>query len=169
LTLTGGLPYFGGAGNNYSMHAIAEAVTRVRSNPGTYALVGANGGVLSKYSVGIYGTAPTEFRPDRSSQLQGRIDQLPTPGHAAHPDGWARIEAYTVTHGRSDRTGIVIGLLEDDDRRFVATARGDARMLELLECAEQPVGERVFVKAFADRNRVTVSNDHAAVLFPDQR
>ena len=26
LTLTGGLPFFGGAGNNYSMHAIAEAV-----------------------------------------------------------------------------------------------------------------------------------------------
>ena len=28
LTLTGGLPFFGGAGNNYSMHAIAETVQR---------------------------------------------------------------------------------------------------------------------------------------------
>ena len=28
LTLTGGLPFFGGAGNNYSMHAIAETVAR---------------------------------------------------------------------------------------------------------------------------------------------
>ncbi|NED69845.1 acetyl-CoA acetyltransferase, partial [Streptomyces sp. SID10244] len=26
LTLTGGLPFFGGPGNNYSLHAIAEAV-----------------------------------------------------------------------------------------------------------------------------------------------
>ena len=33
LTLTGGLPFFGGPGNNYSMHAIAEAITRVRSEP----------------------------------------------------------------------------------------------------------------------------------------
>ena len=33
LTLTGGLPYFGGPGNNYSMHAIAAAVERVRADP----------------------------------------------------------------------------------------------------------------------------------------
>jgi acetyl-CoA C-acetyltransferase len=166
LTLTGGLPYFGGAGNNYAMHAIAEAVARVRSSPGTFALVGANGGVLSKYSVGIYGSTPTNVRPDRSAELQRRIDELTTPAHAAHPDGWARIEAYTVTHGREQRTAIVIGRLESDDRRFVATAHDDARMLELLECAEEPVGERVFVKALADRNCVTVSKDQVAALFP---
>src|SRR3546814_1784447 len=41
LTLTGGLPFFGGAGNNYSAHAIAEAVQRVRANRGAFALVGA--------------------------------------------------------------------------------------------------------------------------------
>ena len=29
LTLTGGLPFFGGAGNNYSMHGIAETVGRM--------------------------------------------------------------------------------------------------------------------------------------------
>lgn len=52
LTLTGGLPYFGGAGNNYSMHGIAEAADRLRATPGGYALVSANGGVLSKTSVG---------------------------------------------------------------------------------------------------------------------
>ena len=34
LTVTGGLPFFGGAGNNYSMHAIAETVARVRAQPG---------------------------------------------------------------------------------------------------------------------------------------
>ena len=53
LTLTGGLPYFGGAGNNYSMHAIAETVRVMRDRPGLHGLVGANGGTLSKYSVGI--------------------------------------------------------------------------------------------------------------------
>src|SRR5690606_35235600 len=66
LTLTGGLPFFGGAGNNYSMHAIAEAVTLLRERPGEYGLVGANGGMLSKYSVGVYSTAPTPWRADGS-------------------------------------------------------------------------------------------------------
>ena len=54
LTLTGGLPYFGGPGNNYSMHAIAEVVDRVRRDQGSYGLVIANGGYLSKHSAGIY-------------------------------------------------------------------------------------------------------------------
>ena len=52
LTVTGGLPYFGGPGNNYSMHAIATMAEKLRSAPGTFGFVGANGGFLSKYSVG---------------------------------------------------------------------------------------------------------------------
>lgn len=39
LTVTGGLPYFGGPGNNYVTHAIAEMVQRVRAKPGAYGLV----------------------------------------------------------------------------------------------------------------------------------
>ena len=67
LTLTGGLPFFGGPGNNYSMHAIAETVQRARQAPGSYGFVGANGGVMSKYSAGVYSTRPAEWVPDRSA------------------------------------------------------------------------------------------------------
>src|SRR3546814_14963988 len=38
-TVTGGLPFFGGAGNNYSMHAIATMAERLRASPGDYGLV----------------------------------------------------------------------------------------------------------------------------------
>ena len=34
LTVTGGLPYFGGAGNNYALHAIATMVQRLRAYAG---------------------------------------------------------------------------------------------------------------------------------------
>src|ERR1700751_4472197 len=78
LTLTGGLPFFGGAGNNYSMHGVAETVARMRSTPGQFGLVGANGGILSKYSVGVYSTTPAEWKPDRSAELQAQIGSLPT-------------------------------------------------------------------------------------------
>lgn len=74
LTLTGGLPFFGGAGNNYSMHAIAETVQRMRAEPGTFGFVGANGGLMSKYSVGVYSTTPAEWRADDSAALQREID-----------------------------------------------------------------------------------------------
>ena len=54
----GGLPFFGGAGSNYSLHAVAEVVRRVRREPGVPGLVGANGGQLSKYAVGVYSARP---------------------------------------------------------------------------------------------------------------
>ena len=78
LTLTGGLPYFGGPGNSYSLHAIAETVAEMREKPGRYGLVGANGGTMSKYSVGIYSTLPVDWRSDRSSERNDEIASLPT-------------------------------------------------------------------------------------------
>ncbi|HWF68926.1 MAG TPA: enoyl-CoA hydratase-related protein, partial [Mycobacterium sp.] len=167
LTLTGGLPFFGGAGNNYSMHAIAEAVDRVRSKPGSYALVSANGGILSKTSVGIYSTTPAPLRPDDSARLQRQIHQLDCPAHVVHPTGWATIETYTVQHGRGGKTGIVLGRLEADDGRFIAqVAPGDDELMTMLENAEQPIEQRVYVTAFGYGNRVTVSEAKAAQLFP---
>ncbi|SNQ45246.1 putative enoyl-CoA hydratase [Frankia canadensis] len=158
LTLTGGLPFFGGAGNNYSMHAIAETVRAMRASPGTYGLVGANGGALSKYSVGIYSTAPTPWRLDDSGRLQAEIDAWDPAPVAYHADGWATIETFTVGHDRADApVGIVVGRLERDGRRFLATAvAGDEEMLALLG-DEQPIGERIFARAFGNGNRVATS------------
>jgi acetyl-CoA C-acetyltransferase len=161
LTVTGGLPFFGGAGNNYSLHAIAETVQRAREVPGSYGFVGANGGIMSKYSVGVYSTRPAAWTPDRSTELQAEIDGWPTPEHALAADGWATIETYTVKHGRDGaRTGIVIGRLGADGRRFVAC--GDDRDPEILDLltAPEPIGERVYVRSFEFGNRVATTDTH---------
>ncbi|MEW9551894.1 acetyl-CoA acetyltransferase [Nonomuraea sp. NPDC050783] len=156
LTVTGGLPFFGGAGNNYSMHAIAEVVGRLRAAPGTYGLVGANGGMLSKYSAGVYSTAPAPWRPDRCAALQAEIDSWPAVPHTVRADGRATIETCTVKHGRGGRrTGIVIGRLEADGRRFLATADDD-RTLDLLSTGE-PFGQRVHARSADSGNRVAVT------------
>jgi len=159
LTVTGGLPFFGGAGNNYSMHAIAEIAQRVRAHPGSYGFVGANGGIMSKYSVGVYSTAPAPWRPDDSAGLQAEIDRWPTVAQARQADGWATIETYTVKHGRDGaRTGIVVGRLEADGRRFLARADDrDGDLLALLGAAEEPVGERVYARCVEFGNRVTTT------------
>jgi acetyl-CoA C-acetyltransferase len=155
FTLTGGLPYFGGAGNNYSMHAIVEAVQRVRSNRGSSALVSANGGILSKTSVGIYGTTPTPIRPDRSAELQARIDVGVTAARERHATGWATIETFTVRHGRSGKVGVVVGRLDGSGRRFIARVDDhDAELLDVLEHAAQPIGQRLYVTARDGRNIV---------------
>jgi len=158
LTVTGGLPFFGGAGNNYSMHAIAETVARARAAPGSYGFVGANGGYMSKYSAGVYSTAPAVWRPDTSGPLQAEIDAWAAPAQVQHADGWAAIETYTVKHGRDGtRTGIVIGRLEDGGRRFVACAGDrDSAIIGLLTVGE-PAGQRVCVRSFSYGNRVTLT------------
>jgi acetyl-CoA C-acetyltransferase len=167
LTLTGGLPFFGGAGNNYSMHAIAETVRCARTQPGSFGFVGANGGIMSKYSAGVYSTAAAPWAPDRSADLQAEIDSGAAPGEAVRADGWATIETYTVRHSRGGRrTGIVIGRLEADGRRFVATGDDDS-LLGLLTSGEA-FGARVITRSFGIGNRVTTSEQQMNDLFPPE-
>src|SRR5690348_16279955 len=166
LTLTGGLPFFGGPGNNYSMHAIAEAVQRARSAPGSYVLVGANGGVMSKYSAGVYSATPAPWTPDRSADLQAEIDGWDAPEQAYVADGPAVIETYTVKHARDGgRTGIVVGRLDRDGRRVIA--RGDdPELLDLLTAAKEPIGQPVYVRSSGTGNRVTTTRARMDALFP---
>ena len=166
LTLTGGLPFFGGAGNNYSMHAIAETVQRARRAPGSFGLVGANGGIMSKYSAGVYSTTPAPWIPDDSTSLQAEIDGWDAPEQARHGDGPAVIETWTVRHARDGRrTGIVVGRLDRGGARFVAMGE-DEDLLALLTGARDPVGQPVYVRPSGPANRVTVSRARMDVLFP---
>jgi acetyl-CoA C-acetyltransferase len=138
LTVTGGLPYFGGPGNNYALHAIAEMVMQLRERPGAYGLSTANGWFLTKQSVGIYSTKPFEGKWERQppSVIQAQIDALPHPEIVEKPEGRATIETYTVVHGREGvRMGIVIGR-DAEDRRFVAQTPDDPDVLRDLESRE---------------------------------
>lgn len=170
LTVTGGLPFFGGAGNNYSMHAIAETVQKLRDKPGTYGFVGANGGIMSKYSAGVYSTTATEWRADpvAEAEAQAAVNDAPAPPQVTRARGWATIETYTVTHDRKgNRTGIVIGRLETTGERFVArNVPGDDAILGLLTDTPEPIGQRVWVFSTGPGNRVTTTPQRAAELNP---
>ncbi len=167
LTVSGGLPFFGGPGNNYSMHAIADTVARARAAPGTYGLVGANGGILSKYSVGIYSTLPTAWQPDDSARLQHEIDEQKPVSHAMRVDGWATLETFTVVtdrdgHGR----GIAVGrLLETGQRFFANTVSDDHEMLQIL-ASDQPVGTRIYARSYGIGNRFAASPEALGRLMP---
>lgn len=62
--------------------------------------MGANGGMLSKYSAGVYSTTPVPWRPGHSAALQARLDAGPVAPQSPHADGWATVESYTVVHAR---------------------------------------------------------------------
>jgi acetyl-CoA C-acetyltransferase len=121
LTLTGGLPYFGGPGNNYAMHAIAEVAARCRAAPGSLGFVFANGGYLTKHSFGVWSTAPRPFARTDPSICQREVDRMDGPLLVERPDGAGRIETFTVIHDRGvPRFAILISRLADSGHRFLA-------------------------------------------------
>ncbi len=156
LTLTGGLPYFGGPGNSYSLHGIAETVVAMRDKPGAFGLVGANGGIMSKYSVGVYSTTPTGWAPDRSTELQAEIAALPKVPVTRNATGTGTIETYSVRYDWPERTGIIIGRLDADGSRFMAISTDEA--LVALMSDGDPLGAAIRVTAGEDgKNRAVLA------------
>lgn len=142
LTVTGGLPYFGGPGNNYVTHAIVGMVERLRAAPGSLGLVSGLGWYMTKHAVGIYGAA-APARPwarPHAEALQARIDGLVHPTAVATATGRARIETYTVVHDREGiaSNALIVARLEDGTRTF-ASLDSDPEALALLE-REEMVG-----------------------------
>jgi acetyl-CoA C-acetyltransferase len=160
LTVTGGLASFGGPGNNYTMHAIASVVDRIRHNSRLKAMVTANGWYNSKHAIGIYGAEPPDYpwedRDDSSVQKAIDAETLSEPINQA--EGILTIEAYMI---RYDQLGLperatVIGRLQDG-RRALAGVRadiGDLRKLERIELVGK-TGE-VRYDAVSGRNQITL-------------
>lgn len=136
LTITGGLPFHGGAGNNYVMNSIASMVDVLRANPGRYGLVTANGGYLTKHAAGLYSTTPTEvagpvpFVREDPAVYQAQIDATARPEVVERPDGEATVETWTVRFGRENTPegGIVIGR-DARGRRFCSVTPDDPDLL----------------------------------------
>lgn len=150
LTVTGGLPYFGGPGNNYSMHGIASMVEWLRAHPEQLGFVGANGGFLSKYAVGIYSTKPRAFSVCDSAALQQDLDAIPDQPFTEEPDGTGVIETYTIEYARdgAPKLAIIVGRLEGSDLRFIANTDDESTLKHLVEV--EPIGLSVVV-AHKDR------------------
>ena len=131
LTLTGGLPFFGGAGNNYTLHGICEVVSACRKTPGALGLAHGNGGWMSKQAVGIYSAEwkAGDVFADKV-EIARKVAAQSAPGQADKPSGEAIMESYIVRHKRGVPSGaVIIGQLPDK-RRFYAVLQEDN--LEIL-------------------------------------
>jgi acetyl-CoA C-acetyltransferase len=155
FTVTGGLPYFGGPGNNYVMHSIAEMVQRMRKQPGAFGLVTANGNYVTKHAAGLYSTEPlVEWSREEPSVLQRELDTLPKAPFTETPDGASVIESYTVIHSKTGpELGIVVGRLLKDNVRFVANTPDDPALFADLE-ARDALGCRGIVRRHADGRNI---------------
>jgi acetyl-CoA C-acetyltransferase len=147
-TVTGGLAYAGGPGNNYSTHALAAMVERLRASPGQVGYVSALGMTATKHAVSIL-SADTA----RVAAATGRgTSHLPVPDKVnfgpplVHEPaaGVATVESYTVEFDRAGspvRTYFILRL--GDGRRTVAN--GDLADVASL-ITEEAVGKRGWVE-----------------------
>ena len=138
LTVTGGLPFFGGPGNTYSLHALAEMHGRLAGTLRS-GLVFANGGWMSKGAGAWLSGAPADYSPalpaDRIAPERETVTESCT----------GQLEAFTYAHGRdgSPERGTALVRVRHTDRAL-AVAEGEA--LARLARDPSPIGAEVRVE-----------------------
>ena len=128
ITVTGGLPFSGGAGSNYMLHSIAAMASVLREDAGAVGMVSGVGMHMTKHVYGVYSTTPGPVAlPD------------PSPAPATVPivdvhEGPVTVASYTVAHakGGEPEWGLVIADLPEGQRAY-----GRVEDPELLADMEQ--------------------------------
>lgn len=100
VTVTGGLPYFGGPASNYMTHSIASIADVLRHDPGSYGIVSGVGMFMTKHVYGVYSTEPGPMTPPDDTAAQVRVDKVSRPEIIDTYEGPALIATYSVVHGR---------------------------------------------------------------------
>ena len=102
ITVTGGLACFGGPGNNYCTHAIAEMVKQLRDGKGKVGYVSGLSMAAAKHAASIFSTDPTRIAAaDREAPFVPPPIQS-TPEMVDTPEGNGTIETYTVNFDREN-------------------------------------------------------------------
>ncbi|KAF2118482.1 hypothetical protein BDV96DRAFT_488169 [Lophiotrema nucula] len=152
VTLLGGLTSFGGAGNNYSMHALTEMTRALRGGRGKKGLVLANGGVLSYQYVVVLSKEPrTEGGAYPENALPKEITDVPAPDLVFDPEGEGTVEwlqfanslkTYTVEFSRdgSPLRGYIIGRLKSNNMRFLANTGDDDTLRQMASGKDEIIG-----------------------------
>jgi acetyl-CoA C-acetyltransferase len=142
LTLTGGLTFGGGPGNNYTSHGIAQAVDALRAAPGTVGLVTGLGWYATKHSVGILGSRPPVHNGRDGfawRNVQTDVDALPQCTVDSEATGPVRVETYTVTFDRDGQPGRgILACRTHDDRRAWGSVNDADTLLSL--CTHEGIG-----------------------------
>ncbi len=148
LTLTGGLGFFGGPGNNYSLHAVATLAEKIASGEVSNGLVTALGWFMHKHAAGIYGSEPNsrEIKEDHIKDQQDPLaGETPMPIKDVVNDSGI-IETYTVIFSidQTPSYAVIYGKTMEKDR-FVAQTRHHPDIYKYL-MQKSRVGQTVNIK-----------------------
>jgi acetyl-CoA C-acetyltransferase len=167
ITLTGGLGFFGGPGNNYNLHAVVTLADKIAGGEKKTGLVTALGWFMHKHAAGVYGTSPPEstFQAgDIEDHDSGPVGDEPVPIRPEVNDTGV-IETYTVIYNR-DRApshAVVYGKTLDG-YRFIARTPVHPEVFTRLTYQNQ-VGQPVRIRfdAYSGINIATLDNVRVGV------
>ena len=162
LTVTGGLPYFGGPGNNYTTHGIATLTDLLREGIGAGTRLGLATGLgwfATKHALGVYGSTPPPagFQRADTTAAQQAIDATA----AEMADGLDAPEPATVVAATvwRDNDGTAAGapvVARLADGRQMALSPADDQVVVAMGGTDMPglIGGSVVVQAGAPRYRL---------------
>ena len=145
LTVTGGLPYFGGPGANYAAHALVRFVHAARASAGPRLSVGL-GGAAGDFGVCILDAAapaaPFSFDEgtEVTAELRARDVRV-----APEREGEVTVTAMTVAHDRNDGPVRAPMIVRFDDGTL-AGARSPSVAATRALAGTSLVGQRVRVR-----------------------
>jgi len=148
LTLTGGLGFFGGPGNNYSLHAVATLADAIKNGRVRNGMITSLGWFMHKHAAGIYSSDPGESdltHQDLEDAKECKVGNPPV-DIINDASGEGVIETYTVLYSRDGAPSFaIIYGKTDKGLRFVAKSHPDGSMVEQLLSGNQ-VGAAVCLK-----------------------
>jgi acetyl-CoA C-acetyltransferase len=162
LTVTGGLPYFGGPGNNYTTHGIATLCDALRQGDGSDTRIGLATGLgwfVTKHALGLYATRPPPggFHRGDTATAQTAIDSsaVEVATRLDSPET-ATVVAATVWR---DNDGVAAGapvVARLADGRRMALAPADDEVVAAMGDTDMPglIGGSVVVGAGEPRYRL---------------
>ncbi|MEW6444148.1 MAG: acetyl-CoA acetyltransferase [bacterium] len=152
LTVTGGLPYFGGPGNNYVLHAICRMAEVLRAHPGKAGLVHGLSWYFHKNAFGVYRSVPAAggWRPVDPEPFFREIRSLRPPAVLERAEGEGTIETYTAIYeGDEPVHGFVIARTEGG-ARFAARVEDDPATLREM-VSREVIGDKGKVRHDSNR------------------
>ncbi|MGX1811663.1 crotonase/enoyl-CoA hydratase family protein [Nocardia sp. NPDC055321] len=131
LSVTGGLTFGGGPGNNYGGHAVATLVQRLRAEPAAYGLATSLGWYLTKHALGVYSATP----PARAYEhLTPVIEHPPTRRARTGYQGPAVVEAYTLPYDRDgEPEAAIVSLLTAAGERILLRTNDSGTVTALAD------------------------------------
>jgi acetyl-CoA C-acetyltransferase len=152
LSVTGGLPYFGGPGNNYTAHSVVAMVNALRQHTGDYGLVSGVGMHMTNHVFGIYSSTPPAkaLTPPDYAKAKQFVDGIGKKEIVDEAYGTATIAAYSILYAPDKNTAYAVCDLPDGKRCYAIC--DDAATVAQME-QEESVGKTVTLHSENKVNR----------------